>query len=185
MSKVSVVLDRQGAMARLTGESTAFASSASNRWATVGARTCVAGFAGAAILGWGARHGIYGVLVAAALLVGPVLWLVARPGWRTAWRVVISEQYIEATSYGGTRTRLTWDGVGEVQHFVRSSSRGPIRMLRLASFDRQREVVFDDRLPGFERLMGAVETRIRHVPAGTPSSWGRMLWLKSQVGRDG
>lgn len=46
-----------------------------------------------------------GLLVAAAVLVGPVLW-------------VVSDQYLEATHYGGTRIRLAWDGVEEVQHFV-------------------------------------------------------------------
>jgi hypothetical protein len=117
-------------------------------------------------------------LVAAALLVGPVLWVVARPGWRTAWRVVVSDQFVETTGYGGTRIRLAWDGVGEVQHFVRTTTRGPIRVLRLLSIDRQRDVIFDDRLPGFGQLMGLVETKIRHVNSGTPSSWGRLLWSK-------
>jgi hypothetical protein len=161
-----------------------FTSSLSDRWAQVGARVCI-GLAGGAIVGWGARHGIYGLLVAAGLLVGPVLWVSTRPGWRTAWRVVVSDQYVEATRYGGARTRLVWDGVGEVQHFVRARTRGPIRVLRLLSVDRQRDVIFDDRLPGFEQLMGLVEARIRQVNSRTPSSWGRMLWPKAQVNRDG
>jgi hypothetical protein len=161
-----------------------FASSRSRRWAQLVARACGV-VTCAVILGWGARRGIYGLLVAATLLIAPILWLVSRPGWRAARRVVVSDEYLEGTGYGGTRIRLTWDGVGEVQHFVRTSTRGPIRVLRLASIDRQREVIFDDRLPGFEQLMGLVETRIRHVPRGTPSSWGRMLWPTSQVGRDG
>jgi hypothetical protein len=88
-----------------------FASSGSKRWAGLGARVCV-GLAGAAIVGWGARHGIYGLLGAAALLVGPGLWIVARPGWRTARRIVVSDEYVESTGYGGARTRLAWDGVG-------------------------------------------------------------------------
>lgn len=154
-----------------------FASSVPNRWAEVGARACV-GLASAAIVGWGARHGIVGLLAAAALLVGPVLWVVWRPGWRTAWRVVVSDEFVESTGYGGTRIRLGWDGIGEVQHFVRRTTRGPIRVLRLLSIDRQRDVIFDDRLPGFGQLMGLVETRIRHVNSGTPSSWGRLLWSK-------
>lgn len=157
-----------------------FASSISNRWVGVGARVGV-GLTGAAIAGWGARQGIYGLLVAAIVLIGPVLWVVARPGWRAAWRVAVSDQYIEATGYGGTRIRLAWDGVGEVQHFVRTTTRGPVRVLRLLSIDRQRDVIFDDRLPGFEQLMALVETKIRHVDSGTPSSWGRLLWSKSQV----
>lgn len=161
-----------------------FACSVSRRCAGVGARVCV-GLAGTAIVGWGARHGIYGLLGAAALLVGPVLWVVARPGWRTAWRVVVSDQYIEATGYGGTRIRLAWDGVGEVQHFVRTTTRRPIRVLRLLSIDRQRDVIFDDRLPGFEQLMSLVEMKVRHVNSGTPSSWERLLWLKSGGSRNG
>lgn len=120
-----------------------------------------------------------GVLVAAALLIGPVVCLVARPGWRVAWRVVAAEEYVEGTTYGGARIRLSWAGVGEVQHFVRTSARGPIRVLRLLSIDRQREVTFDDRLPRFEQLMGLVEKGVRHVGGGTPSSWGR-LWPQSQ-----
>jgi hypothetical protein len=161
-----------------------FASSRSRRWAQLVARACVV-VTCAVILGWGARRGIYGLLVAATLLIAPILWLVSRPGWRAARRLVVSDEYLEGTGCGGTRIRLTWDGVGEVQHFVRTSTRGPIRVLRLASIDRQREVIFDDRLLGFEQLMGLVQTRIRHVPSGTPSSWGRMLWPPSQVGRDG
>jgi len=160
-----------------------FASSPSRRWAQLVARACVV-VTCAVILGWGARRGIYGLLVAATLLIAPILWLVSRPSWRAARRLLVSDKYLEGTGYGGTRIRLTWDGVGEVEHFVRTSTRGPIRVLRLASIDRQREVTFDDRLPGFEQLMGLVETRIRHVPRGTPSSWGRMLWPTSQVGRD-
>lgn len=165
------------------GTPLAFACSGTKRWAGIGARVCV-GLAGAVIVGWGGRRGIYGLLVAAALLVGPVLWVVSRPGWRAARRVVVSEQYLEATHYGGTRTRLAWDGVGEVQHFVRGRRRCPIRVLRLLSIDRQREVMFDDRLPGFEQLMGLVEAKIRHVRSGTPSAWERLLWPESRVSRD-
>jgi len=142
------------------------------------------GLAGAAVVGWGARHGLYGLLAAAALLVGPLLWVVSRPGWRTARRVVVSDQYLEATHYGGTRIRLAWDGVGEIQHFVRGLRRHPIRVLRLLSVDRQRDVIFDDRLPGFEQLMSLVETKIHHVSSGTPSSWGRLLWPGSRSSLD-
>lgn len=154
-----------------------FECSRADRWVENGARLSV-GLAGAAVVAWGVAHGIYGALVAAALLCSSFFWVVARPGWRTAWRVIVSDEFIEATRSGHGRVRLIWDGVGEVQHFVRTSPRGPIRVLRLVSIDRQREVLFDDRLPGFERLMGLVETRIRHVRGGTPSSWGRMLWPK-------
>jgi hypothetical protein len=146
--------------------------SMTGRWAEVGARLCV-GLAGAAVVVWGVSHGVYGLFAAAALLLG---WAVARPAWRTAWRVVVSDRHIEATRYGGTRVRLTWDGVGEVQHFVRESIRGPVRFLRLVSLDRQREVIFSDRLPGFEELMGLVETAIRHIRTGEPTAWGRLLW---------
>lgn len=170
-------LERFGVTASSVKPAT-FACSVSKRCAGVGARLCV-GFAGAAIVEWGARHGIYGLLGAAALLVGPILWVVARPGWRTAWRVVVSDQCIEATGYGGTRIRLAWDSVGEVQHFVRTTIPRPIRALRLLSIDRQRDFIFDDRLPGFEQLMSLVEMKIRHVKSGTPSSWERLLWLKS------
>jgi hypothetical protein len=58
-------------------------------------------------------------------------------------------------------------------------------VLRLLSIDRQREIIFDDRLPGLEQLMGLVETKIRHVGSGTPSSWGRLVWAESRVGRGG
>jgi hypothetical protein len=56
----------------------------------------------------------------------------------------------------------------------------PIRVLRLLSIDRQREVLFDDRFSEFEPLMRLVETKIRHVGAGAPSSWGRPLWSQSR-----
>lgn len=161
----------------------AFAGSISKRWTGLGVRVGV-GLASAAVVGWGAQRGFFGLLVAAALLVGPILWVVSRPGWRTARRVVVSDRYLEATHCGGTRIRLAWDGVGEVQHFVRGRRRYPIRVLRLLSIDRQRDVMFDDRLPGFEQLMGLVEPKIRHVSSGTPSSWGRLLWPESRVGRD-
>jgi hypothetical protein len=42
-----------------------FASSVAKWWAGLGARVCV-GLAGAAIVGWGARHGIYGLLGSAS-----------------------------------------------------------------------------------------------------------------------
>jgi hypothetical protein len=155
-----------------------FAWSASVRWAEVSARVGVA-LAGTGLVWWGAHHGIYGKLLAASALVGPVWWLVVRPGRGTAWRVVASEQYIEAVGFGGTRVRLAWDGVGEVRHFARRTTRGPIRVLRLLSLDRQREVTIDDRLSGFDSLMRLVETKVRHVGAGTPSSWGRLLWSQS------
>lgn len=119
------------------------------------------------------RHGVSGGVVAAAVLVGPLLWVAARPGWRAAWRVVASEQYVEGTRYGGRRVRLTWDHVGEVQRFVRRGSRGWIRVLSLSSIDRQREIIFDDRLPGFEQLVAVVETRTGRVSDGAPSSWRR------------
>ena len=155
-----------------------FSVSPSGRWAEVSTRV---GFSLAAggLVWWGGRHGIYGLLMAAALLIGPVLWIVARPGWGTASRVVVADQFIEAAGYGRRRVRLTWDGIGEVQHFVRATTRGPVRVLRLLSLDRQREVVFNDRLPGFERLMSLVEIKVRHMSVGTPSSWGRLLWSKS------
>jgi hypothetical protein len=51
----------------------------------------------------GTRRGIYGLLVAATLLIAPILWLVSRPGWRAARRVVVSDEYFEGTGYGGTR----------------------------------------------------------------------------------
>jgi hypothetical protein len=149
--------------------------SITRRWAGVGARLCV-GLAGAAVVVWGASHGGYGLFAAAALLCGPLFWAVARPAWRTAWRVVVSDEHIEATRYGGMRVRLPWDGVGEVQHFVRDSIQGPVRFLRLVSLDRQREVIFSDRLPGFEELMGLVETAIRHMRTGEPTAWGQRLW---------
>jgi hypothetical protein len=155
------------------GGQSVFAASVWNRVAAVGARVCVVGLAAAAILGFGARHGVSGGVVAAAVLVGPILWVAARPGWRAAWRVVASEQYVEGTRYGGRRVRLTWDHVGEVQRFVRRGSRGWIRVLSLSSIDRQREIIFDDRLPGFEQLVAVVETRTGRVSDGAPSSWRR------------
>jgi hypothetical protein len=44
--------------------------------------------------------------------------------------------------------------------------------------DRQREVIFNDRLPRFDELMRLVEARIRHVGLGEPSAWVRLLWSK-------
>jgi hypothetical protein len=152
-----------------------FAAPVLTRVAALGARGCIAGLAAAAILWFGARHGISGGVVTAAVLVGPLLWVASRPGWRAVWRVVVSEQYVEGTGYGGRRVRLRWDHVGEVQRFVRRGSRGWIRVLSLSSIDRQREIIFDDRLPGFEQLVTVVETRTRRVTDGTPSSWGRMI----------
>jgi len=152
-----------------------FAAPVLTRVAALGARGCIAGLAAAAILWFGARYGISGGVVTAAVLVGPLLWVASRPGWRAVWRVVVSEQYVEGTGYGGRRVRLPWDHVGEVQRFVRRGSRGWIRVLSLSSIDRQREIIFDDRLPGFEQLVTVVETRTRRVSDGTPSSWGRML----------
>jgi len=146
-----------------------FAASAWNRLAAVVARVSIVGLAVAVILGVGARDGISGGFVAVAALLGHILWVSARPGWRVAWRVIVSDQYVEGTGYGGRRVRLTWDHVG-VQRFVRRSSRAPSRVLSLGSIDRQREIIFDDRLPGFEQLVAMVETKARRVSDGPPNS---------------
>ena len=92
---------------------------------------------------WGVSHGVYGLFPA---IVWALCCAVARP----AWRVVVSDQHLEATRYGGMRVRLTWDGVGKV------------RAVRLVSLDRQREVIFSDWVPRFEELMGLVETATPH-----------------------
>jgi hypothetical protein len=155
-----------------------FAWSASGRWAEVSARVGIA-MAGTGLVWWAAPHGIAGLPVAAIGLVGPLWWLVARSARGTAWRILASDQFIEAVGFGGARVRLTWDSVGEVQHFVRRTTRGPVRALRLLSVDRQREVTIDDRLSGFDSLMSLVESKVRHAGAGTPSSWGRLLWSQS------
>lgn len=162
-------------------EPVTFASSAWNRWATVGVRVCVAGLAGAAVLGWGTRHGIDG---------GAGGGRVAHRAGRVPCGASGLASRVAGSRGGGVRRR----------HHVRRSPhppqlggrRGgpalrederprPIRVLRLLSIDRQREVTFDDRLPRFEQLMGLVETGVRHVGGGTPSSWGR-LWPQSQGG---
>jgi hypothetical protein len=173
MARIPDSVTSVGRVMAPAGGQSVFAASVWNRVAAVGARVCVVGLAAAAILGFGARHGVAGGVVAAAVLVGPLLWVAARPGWRAAWRVVASEQYVEGTRYGGRRVRLTWDHVGEVQRFVRRGSRGWIRVLSLSSIDRQREIIFDDRLPGFEQLVAVVETRTGRVSDGAPSSWRR------------
>jgi hypothetical protein len=173
MARIPDSVTSVGRVMAPAGGQSVFAASVWNRVAAVGARVCVVGLAAAAILGFGARHGVSGGVVAAAVLVGPLLWVAARPGWRAAWRVVASEQYVEGTRYGGRRVRLTWDHVGEVQRFVRRGSRGWIRVLSLSSIDRQREIILDDRLPGFEQLVAVVETRTGRVSDGAPSSWRR------------
>jgi hypothetical protein len=173
MARIPDSVTSVGRVMAPAGGQSVFAASVWNRVAAVGARVCVVGLAAAAILGFGARHGVSGGVVAAVVLVGPLLWVAARPGWRAAWRVVASEQYVEGTRYGGRRVRLTWDHVGEVQRFVRRGSRGWIRVLSLSSIDRQREIILDDRLPGFEQLVAVVETRTGRVSDGAPSSWRR------------
>lgn len=174
-----MVLEGSGAIGPVV-KPPAFASSLWKRLAELGARAGV-GVVGVAVSAWGVRHGVPGVLVAATVLAGAVWWVVARPGWGSAWRIVVADQYVEATGYGGMRVRLTWDGVGEIQHFVRRTMRGPVRVLRLLSIDRQRQVSFNERVPGFEQLMRLVESKVRHVSAGAPSAWDRVLW--SKVGR--
>ena len=159
----------------------AFASSLWKRLAELGVRAGV-GVGGVAISAWGVRPGGPGALVAATVLAGAVWWVVGRPGWGSAWRIVVADEYVEATGYGGTRVRLGWDGVGEIQHFVRATIGGPVRVLRLLSIDRQRQVSFNERMPGFEQLMRLVESKVRHVSAGAPSAWDRLLWLKTGRG---
>lgn len=173
MARISASETSVGRVMAPGGGQSVFAASVWNRVAALGARVCIGGLAAAAILGFGARHGVSGGVVAAAVLAGPLLWVAARPGWRAARRVVVSEQYVEGTRYGGRRVCLTWDQVGEVQRFVRRGSRGWIRVLSLSSIDRQREIIFDDRLPGFEQLVAVVDTRTGRVSVGAPSSWGR------------
>ena len=174
-----MVLERPGVVGPVV-KPPAFASSPWKRLAELGARAGV-GVVGVAVSASGVRHGLPGVLVAATVLAGAVWWVVGRPGWGSAWRIVVADQYVEATGYGGMRVRLTWDGVGEIQHFVRRTKRGPVRVLRLLSIDRQRQVSFNERMPGFEQLMRLVESKVRHVSAGAPSAWDRLLW--SEVGR--
>lgn len=154
------------------------------RWTETGARLGV-GLLGAAVVGWGLSHATSGLGVAAIFLGGPFFWIVARHGWRTAWRVSISDQHIEAARIGARPVRLTWDSVAEVQHSVRETNRGPLRLLRLLSMDRQREIVFSDRLPRFDELMRVVETKIRHVGIDDPSAWGRLLGVPPYAKRRG
>lgn len=109
-----------------------FACSLSKRGRRGGCPCIMRRFAGTAIVGRGARHGTYGLLGAAALLVGPVLWVVAHRDWRTAWRVVVSDQYIEAT--GGSRNahppRMGWRRRGpalrENHHTASDPSAAPL-----------------------------------------------------------
>lgn len=176
----AIVLERPGVIGPGV-KRPAFAYALWMRLAEVAARAAV-GVAGIAISAWGVRHGVPGVLVAATVLVGAVSWVVGRPGWGSAWRIVVADEYVEATGYGGTRVRLGWDGVGEIQHFVRRTIRGPVRVLRLLSIDRQRQVSFNERMPGFEQLMRLVESKVRHVSTGAPSAWDRLLWLKAGRG---
>ncbi len=152
-----------------------FKSSSRDQWTEVGARLGV-GAAGVVVVVWGVSHGIVGVVVGVAMMCGPLFWTVARQGWRTAWRVVVSDQGIEASRYGGRRVELPWEGIAEVQHFVRKTIQGPLRLVRLVSIDRQREVIFNDRLPRFEELMSLIEAKIRHVGPEEPTSWERLLW---------
>ena len=147
-----------------------FACSLSKRGAGVGAR--VRRLGGYRDRRAGARYGPYGLLgAAAALLVGPVLWVVRVPagGQHGGSSCRISTSRPPADR--GTRIRLAWDGVGEVQHFVRTTTRRPIRVLRLLSIGRQLDVIFDDRLPGCEQLMSLGEMKVRHFNNGTRISW--------------
>jgi hypothetical protein len=155
-----------------------FESPAAERWGEIGWRLCL-GVASALAVTWGAGHGIQALLAAMLASGGLFWWSVAREAGRTARRLVVSDRFLEATHHGGRRVRLAWDSVGEVQHFVRSTRRGPARFLRLVSIDRQTQVIFSDRLPGFERLMALVEAGVRHVGAGDPSAWRRMLWERA------
>jgi hypothetical protein len=159
-------------------EPATFQCSVAARWTETGARLCI-GLAGVLVVAWGVCYGIPGLAVAAILLGGPLYWAVSRRGWRAAWRIVVSDQHIEARRIGAGRVRLTWDGVGEVQHFARRTIQGPVRFLRLVSIDRQREVVFNDRLPRFDALMRVVEAKVRRVGIDEPSTWGRLLWAGS------
>jgi hypothetical protein len=152
-----------------------FESSGRDRWTEVGARLGV-GAASVVVVMWGVSHGIVGVVVGAVLMCGPLFWTVARQGWRTAWRVVVSDQGIGASRYGGRLVELPWYGIAEVQHSVRRTIQGPLRLVRLVSIDRQREVIFNDRLPRFDELMRLVEAQIRHVGPEEPTSWERLLW---------
>ena len=162
---------------------TTFDCSMTDRWIESAARLGV-GVAGAAVVMGGAYHGVYGAFVAAILLGGPLCWVIARRGWRSARRVVVSDEDIEATRFGSTRVRLMWDGVGEVQHRVKATSQGPVRLVRLVSIDRQDEVVFSDRWPRFEELMGLVEAHVRHVSTEEATSWGRFLWPQPPAALD-
>jgi hypothetical protein len=153
----------------------AFQCSGTAWWTGAGARLCI-GLAGALVVALGVSHGVTGLLAGALVVAGPVCWAMSRPGWRAAWHIVVSDQHIEARRIGALRTRLAWESVGEVQHFAQRTIRGPVRFLRLVSIDRQRDIVFNDRLPGFDALMRAIEAKIRHVGIDEPSSWGRLLW---------
>ena len=154
-----------------------FDCSMTDRWVETGARLGV-GLAGAAVVMWGAYRGAYGAFATAAMLGGPFFWVITPRGWRSAWRAVVSDEYIEATRCGGMRVRLAWDGVGEVQHRVKATIHGPVRLVRLVSIDRQGEIIFSDRWPRFEELMGLVEAHVRHVPTEEATSWRRFLGSK-------
>lgn len=159
---------------------TTFDCSKSDRWVESGARLGV-GLVGAAVIAWGACRGVYGLFGAAALLGGSLLWVIMPRSWRSAWRVVASDEGIEAARPGSRRVRLTWDGIGDVQYRTKRGMRGPVRLMRLVSIDRQGEIVFNDRWPQFEELLGLVEAHVRHVDAKEATSWSRSLWPKSSA----
>jgi hypothetical protein len=98
-----------------------FAWSASGRWAEVTVRVGVA-LTGTGLV-WGAPHSIYGLLGGGERAGRTGLCMVVRPGRGTTWRIVASEQFIEAVGFGGTRVPLSWDGVGEIQQLVPRTAR--------------------------------------------------------------
>lgn len=113
------------------------------------------------------------IVLAGGGLVSQAIWKVRQ----LADYVALTDDQIEARTFGGNTVRLQWSRIGELQEFRKPTQVGIVTTIRLLSLDRAQQIVFDSQMPKFESLVGEIRTRIPHAITGRrPSFKERYLW---------
>lgn len=92
-------------------------------------------------------------------------------------RVVVSDQGIEAVNYSGNYVRLNWTEVRDIVQFNMATQTGPIRIVRLVPFERNKRIVLTGRMEGFDELIEHIHAKTPHARTdGKPTLWERFAW---------
>jgi hypothetical protein len=91
--------------------------------------------------------------------------------------ITLTDEQIETKTFGGTTIRLPWSRIGELQEFRKPTQVGIVTTIRLISRDRDQQIIFDNQMPEFERLIEEIRVRTPHAITGRrPSLKDRYLW---------